>query len=215
MGQYFLVKKRIGKKDYYYYQRVWKEGKRTRTHSIYVGPADRVGQTIYTMLDYGPGKPTSSLEKYLAGKSPEERGKFESVLAHNARYAQGVTSRAAFIEKTVEENRAFLGSTDEEKQYYDHLMTEAIHGAMNAASPPLLVRIVPPSQATEKIMVNKERAANIAALNDAFIQQSFRRISSLVAPTRLGFRLEIYSQSQVTKPSFADSVTKEFFYLVV
>ena len=116
MGQYFLVKKRIGKKDYYYYQRVWKEGKRTRTHSIYVGPADRVGQTIYTMLDYGPGKPTSSLEKYLAGKSPEERDKLESVLAHNARYAQGVTSRAAFIEKTVEENRAFLGSTDEEKQ---------------------------------------------------------------------------------------------------
>jgi hypothetical protein len=135
MGQYFLVKKRIGKKDYYYYQRVWKEGKRTRTHSIYCGPADRVGQTIYTMLDYGPGKPTSSLEKFLTEKSPEERAKFESVLAHNARYAQGVTCRAAFIEKTVEENRAFLGSTDEEKQYYDHLMNETIHGATNTASP--------------------------------------------------------------------------------
>jgi hypothetical protein len=134
MGQYFLVKKRIGKKDYYYYQRVWKEGKRTRTHSIYVGPADRVGHTIYTMLDYGPGKPTSSLEKFLAGKSPDERDKLESVLAHNARYAQGVTSRAAFIEKTVEENRGFLGNTTEEKQYYDHLMTEVIHGATNAAS---------------------------------------------------------------------------------
>ena len=90
---------------------MWKEGNRTRTHSIYVGPADRVGQNIYTKLDYGPGKPTSSLEKFLAGKSPEERAKLESVLAHNARYAQGVTSRAGFIEKTVEENRAFLGST--------------------------------------------------------------------------------------------------------
>jgi hypothetical protein len=135
MGQYFLVKKRIGKKDYYYYQRVWKEGKRTRTHSVYVGPADRVGQTIYTMLDYGPGKPTSSFEKYLAGKSLEERAGLESVLAHNARYAQGVTSRAAFIEKTVEENRAFLGCTDEEKQYYDHLMTEATPGTTNTASP--------------------------------------------------------------------------------
>jgi hypothetical protein len=134
MGQYFLVKKRIGKKDYYYYQRVWKEGKRTRTHSIYVGPADRVGQTIYTMLDYGPGKPTSTLEKFLAEKSAEERAKFENVLAHNARYAQGVTSRAAFIEKTVEENRGFLGSTDEEKQYYDHLMTEASHGTMTTTS---------------------------------------------------------------------------------
>jgi len=135
MGQYFLVKKRIGKKDYYYYQRVWKEGKRTRTHSVYVGPADRVGQTIYTKLDYGPGKPTSSLEKFLAGKSPEERAGLESVLAHNARYAQGVTSRAAFIEKTVEENRGFLGRTDEEKQYYDHLTAEAIQGTMNAATP--------------------------------------------------------------------------------
>jgi hypothetical protein len=135
MGQYFLVKKRIGKKDYYYYQRVWKEGKRTRTHSVYVGPADRVGQTIYTMLDYGPGKPTSSLEKFLDEKSPEERAVLESVLAHNARYAQGVTSRAAFIEKTVEENRSFLGRTDEEKQYYDHLMTEPIHSTMNTASP--------------------------------------------------------------------------------
>jgi hypothetical protein len=135
MGQYFLVKKRIGKKDYYYYQRVWKEGKRTRTHSIYVGPADRVGHNIYTKLDYGPGKPTSSLEKFLAGKSPEERAKFENVLAHNARYPQGVTSHAAFIEKTVEENRAFLGNTAEEKQYYEHLMTEAIHGATNADSP--------------------------------------------------------------------------------
>jgi hypothetical protein len=87
------------------------------------------------MLDYGPGKPTCSLEKFLAGKSPEERGKFESVLAHNARYAQGVTSRAAFIEKTVEENRTFLGNTDEEKQYYDHLMTGATHGTINTASP--------------------------------------------------------------------------------
>jgi hypothetical protein len=135
MGQYFLVKKRIGKKDYYYYQRVWKEGKRTRTHSVYVGPADRVGQTIYTKLDYGPGKPTSSLEKFLAGKSPEERAGLESVLAHNARYAQGVTSRAAFIEKTVEENRGFLGRTDEEKQYYDHLAAQATHGAMNSTSP--------------------------------------------------------------------------------
>ena len=134
MGQYFLVKKRIGKKDYYYYQRVWKEGKRTRTHSVYVGPADHVGQTIYTMLDYGPGKPTSSFEKYLAGKSLEERAGLESVLAHNARYAQGVTSRAAFIEKIVEENRTYLGSTDEEKQYYDHLMTATIPGAMNTAS---------------------------------------------------------------------------------
>jgi len=135
MGQYFLVKKRIGKKDYYYYQRVWKEGNRTRTHSIYVGPADRVGQNIYTKLDYGPGKPTSSLERFLAGKSPEEYAKLESVLAHNARYAQGVTSRAAFIEKTVEENRTFLGNTDEEKQYYDHLMTETINGTTNTASP--------------------------------------------------------------------------------
>jgi DNA methylase len=106
-----------------------------RTHSIYVGPADRVGQTIYTMLDYGPGKPTSSLEEYLVGKSPEERDKLESVLAHNARYAQGVTSRAAFIEKTVEENRAFLGSTDEEKQYYDHLTAGATQGTINAATP--------------------------------------------------------------------------------
>ena len=136
MGQFFLVKKRIGKKDYYYYQRVWKEGSRTRTQSIYVGPADGVGQTIYTKLDYGPGKPTSSLERFLAGKSPEECAKLESVLAHNARYAQGVTSRAAFIEKTVEENQTFLGNTDEEKEYYDHLMTEAIHGTMNTASPP-------------------------------------------------------------------------------
>lgn len=135
MGQYFLVKKRIGKKDYYYYQRVWKEGKRTRTHSIYVGPTDRVGHNIYTKLDYGPGKPTSSLEKFLAGKSPEERAKFENVLAHNGRYAQGVTTSAAFLEKTVEENRTFLGNTAEEKQYYEHLMTEAIHGATNAASP--------------------------------------------------------------------------------
>ena len=135
MGQYFLVKKRIGKKDYYYYQRVWTEGKRTRTHSIYVGPADRVGQTIYTKLDYGPGKPTSSLQRYLAGKSPEDRAKLENVLAHNARYAQGVTSRAAFIEKTAEENRGFLGRTDEEKQYYDHLMTETINGKANTASP--------------------------------------------------------------------------------
>jgi hypothetical protein len=134
MGQYFLVKKRIGKKDYYYYQRVWKEGKRTRTHSVYVGPADRVGQTIYTKLDYGPGKPTPSLEKFIAGKSPEERAGLESVLAHNARYAQGVTSRAAFIEKTVEENRGFLGRTDEEKQYYDHLMTDAIHSTVNTTS---------------------------------------------------------------------------------
>ena len=135
MGQYFLVKKRIGKKDYYYCQRVWKEGKRTRTHSIYVGPADRVGHTIYTMLDYGPGKPTSTLERFLAEKSAEERTKFESVLAHNARYAQGVTSCAAFIEKIVEENRAFIGNTDEEKQYYDHLMTETIHSTMNTTSP--------------------------------------------------------------------------------
>jgi hypothetical protein len=135
MGQYFLVKKRIGKKDYYYYQRVWKEGKRTRTHSVYVGPADRVGQTIYTMLDYGPGKPTSSLESFLAGKSQQERDKLESALAHNARYAQGVTSRAAFIEKAVDENRGFLGRTDEEKQYYDHLMTEAIHSTMSTAAP--------------------------------------------------------------------------------
>ena len=60
-------------------------------------------------------------------------------------------------------------------------------------------------------MVNKERAANMAALNDAFIQQSFRRISSLVAPTRLGFRLKIYSQSQVTKPSFVYPVTEDLF----
>ena len=87
------------------------------------------------MLDYGPGKPTTSLEKYLAGKSPEERAGLESILAHNARYAQGVTSRAAFIEKTVEENRGFLGSTAEEKQYYDHLMTETIHAATTTASP--------------------------------------------------------------------------------
>ena len=114
---------------------MWKEGKRTRTHSIYVGPADRVGHNIYTKLDYGPGKPTSALEKFLAGKSAEERAELESVLAHNARYAQGVTSRAAFIEKTLEENRGFLGCTDEEKQYYDHLMTEAIHGAMSTTSP--------------------------------------------------------------------------------
>ena len=42
---------------------------------------------------------------------------------------------APLIEKTVEEDRGFLGSTDEEKQYYDHLMTEAIHGATNTTSP--------------------------------------------------------------------------------
>jgi len=36
---------------------------------------------------------------------------------------------------TVEENRGFLGCTDEKKQYYDHLTAEAIHGAMNTASP--------------------------------------------------------------------------------
>ena len=100
-------------------------------------PMKLLNFTNYTMLDYGPGKPTSSLEKFLDGKSPEERAGLESVLAHNARYAQGVTSRAAFIEKTVEENRGFLGSADEEKQYYDHLMlmTEAIHGATNTTSP--------------------------------------------------------------------------------
>ena len=71
-----------------------KQAIRKGARLVYVGPADRVGQNIYTKLDYGPGKPTSSLEKFLAGKSPEERGKFESFHHRVAELAQQLVTQS-------------------------------------------------------------------------------------------------------------------------
>lgn len=80
-------------------------------------------------MEYGQSNYVSDkLKGFFEGKTADEITKLTGTLTDNARYPTGVYSRAQFIEETVKENQAFLGRTPEEKAYYDHLMTEAIHG---------------------------------------------------------------------------------------
>ena len=123
---YFLVIKRIGKKKkpYYYRQRVWKENGRTRTHSIYVGPVDKIGNNIYTKFNYGTTNSTDKMRTFFEGKTADEIAKFGNVLDHKERYPTGIYSRAQFIEELAQNKQAFIGNTPEEKAYYDHLTTQ-------------------------------------------------------------------------------------------
>ena len=75
MGQYFLVIKKIGKRRYYYRQRVWKEDGKTRTHSIYLGPVDRIMNLLFPKPDKLE-TPREAFHSYMSN-SPAERALIE------------------------------------------------------------------------------------------------------------------------------------------
>ena len=119
MSSYFLVKKKINGKWYYYRQRTWKENSKTRTHSIYIGPVDRLMNILFPKPD-NLGTPREAFNSYM-NNSPAERAIIEKFF--------GISEESArAVEQSVQDHKAFLGKTAEEKTYYDYLVTEALHG---------------------------------------------------------------------------------------
>lgn len=126
MGNYFTVIKTIRKRRYVYRQRVWKEGGKTRTHSIYLCPEEKLTAHKLALL--------SGHTPQLTGREQAIANKITDIFAPPATTIENgrdklTETRAQFVEQTAQENHAFPGQTGEEKAYYDHLMSEAIHGA--------------------------------------------------------------------------------------